>query len=46
MDYKIKSLQLHAEKRGKFEITPIADIETKDDLSIVYTPGVARNYHE
>lgn len=42
MDYKIKSLQLHAEKRGKFEITPIVDIETKDDLSIVYTPGVAQ----
>jgi len=41
MDYNKKALELHTKKRGKIEITSKVSMKTKDDLSLVYTPGVA-----
>jgi len=41
MDYKTKSLKAHQEWRGKIEMKPRVSVETKEDLSIAYTPGVA-----
>lgn len=46
MDYNYESLKLHAEKQGKIEITSRVKTETKDDLSIAYTPGVAEPCRE
>lgn len=40
-DYKKKSLQMHEEKKGKLEVRSKVAVETRDDLSIAYTPGVA-----
>ena len=42
MDYATESLKLHKQWQGKFEISLRAPIETKDDLSLAYTPGVAQ----
>lgn len=36
-----KALKLHEEKRGKIEIVCKVDVNTKEDLSLAYTPGVA-----
>ena len=36
-----KALQLHEEWNGKFETTPKMKIQTREDLALVYTPGVA-----
>lgn len=41
MNNKEQAMKMHAEWRGKIEISLRAPIETKDDLSIAYTPGVA-----
>ncbi|MBN2086885.1 NAD-dependent malic enzyme [Candidatus Peregrinibacteria bacterium] len=41
MDYYQESLKLHEEKRGKIEIKSKVPVQTKDDLSLAYTPGVA-----
>lgn len=41
MDYYKESLKFHEENHGKLEIKSKKTIETKDDLSIAYTPGVA-----
>jgi malate dehydrogenase (oxaloacetate-decarboxylating) len=41
MDYYKKSLEVHKEHRGKLEIASKVPLETLDDLSISYTPGVA-----
>lgn len=41
MDYAQRSLEEHAKQHGKFAITSRMPLETKDDLSIAYTPGVA-----
>lgn len=41
MDYDTQSLQLHALMKGKMEISSKVPLETKDDLSVSYTPGVA-----
>ncbi len=41
MDIAAASLELHYEKRGKFEIVPLMPLTTKEDLSLAYTPGVA-----
>lgn len=41
MDYAKEALRLHKEWNGKLETVPKMKIETKDDLSIAYTPGVA-----
>ena len=42
MDYAQEALKLHRALKGKIEITPLCSLETKDDLSIAYTPGVAQ----
>ena len=41
MDYNKLSLEMHEKNKGKLEVTPKVAIETKDDLSTAYTPGVA-----
>lgn len=42
MDYAKESLRLHYELRGKLEVTPRAAVDSKDALSLAYTPGVAQ----
>ena len=42
MDYAKESLRLHYEWRGKLEMTPRAAVDSKDALSLAYTPGVAQ----
>jgi len=49
MNYFEESLKLHEEKQGKISITSKVKVETRDDLSLAYTPGVAepcRKIHE
>ncbi len=49
MDYNAASLAMHEEHVGKMEISSKVAVETKDDLSTAYTPGVAepcRKIHE
>ncbi len=41
MDIKEKALRQHEEWQGKIEVTSRAKLETPEDLSIAYTPGVA-----
>ena len=41
MDTNEKALKLHADNRGKLEINPKVKLETREDLSLAYTPGVA-----
>ncbi|MEP4076448.1 NAD(P)-dependent malic enzyme [Haloferula sp.] len=42
MDYGERSLIVHEQLRGKISIGAKLKVESKDDLSLVYTPGVAR----
>lgn len=42
MDYAKESLKLHQEWKGKIEVTPRARVDTKEALSLAYTPGVAQ----
>ena len=42
MDYAKESLRLHAEWKGKIEVVSTVKTDTKDDLSLAYTPGVAQ----
>lgn len=42
MDYAKESLKLHKEWKGKIEVVTTVTVETKDDLSLAYTPGVAQ----
>lgn len=42
MDYAKESLRLHSKWKGKIEIKAVVPVETKDDLSLAYTPGVAQ----
>ncbi len=41
MDYAAESLALHKKLKGKIEITPRAAVDSKEALSLAYTPGVA-----
>lgn len=41
MDYAKESLKLHYELKGKLEVAPRAAVNTKEALSLAYTPGVA-----
>ena len=41
MDIREKSLEKHYEWQGKIEVISRAPIETRRDLSLAYTPGVA-----
>ncbi len=42
MDYGEESLRLHRLWQGKIEVVCRAPLNTPDDLSLAYTPGVAR----
>jgi len=42
MDYAQESLRKHYEWNGKIEVTTRSPLETKEDLSLAYTPGVAQ----
>lgn len=41
MDYFKESLILHKSLKGKIRITPRLDVRSKDELALVYSPGVA-----
>jgi malate dehydrogenase (oxaloacetate-decarboxylating) len=45
-DYAALSIAAHKKAKGKFNIEPTMPLETKDDLSIAYTPGVAEPCRE
>ena len=40
-NFNEESLELHKKHRGKIEVTSKIEVETTDDLSRVYSPGVA-----
>jgi len=42
MSYGDEALKMHKEKKGKLEIVGKIKVETRDDLAIAYTPGVAQ----
>lgn len=42
MDYAKESLKKHAEWKGKIEVISTVPVETREDLSLAYTPGVAQ----
>ncbi|MDR0851000.1 MAG: NADP-dependent malic enzyme [Clostridiales Family XIII bacterium] len=42
MDYYKESLHLHRLNNGKLEVVSKVPVETREDLSIAYTPGVAQ----
>ncbi len=42
MNYAEESLKKHAEWKGKIEVIAKVPVETADDLSLAYTPGVAQ----
>jgi malate dehydrogenase (oxaloacetate-decarboxylating) len=42
MDYASESLKKHFEWRGKLETIPKMPVNTREDLSLAYTPGVAQ----
>ena len=44
MDYKEQALNSHEEWKGKIEVIARCPVETKDDLSIASTPGVAEPF--
>lgn len=37
-----RSLAMHYEKKGKIAIVSTVPVETAEDLSLAYTPGVAQ----
>ncbi|MBI2473005.1 NADP-dependent malic enzyme [Candidatus Uhrbacteria bacterium] len=41
MNYNEKSLELHRQKRGKLEVVSTVPLDSREDLSVAYTPGVA-----
>ncbi|MDR0861513.1 MAG: NAD-dependent malic enzyme [Oscillospiraceae bacterium] len=41
MDYAAESLRLHYEWGGKLDIVPKMEVNSRDALSLAYTPGVA-----
>ena len=42
MNYAEESLKLHYQWKGKIEVICRSPLETRDDLSLAYTPGVAQ----
>lgn len=42
MDYRKESLKLHEQWKGKVEVVARAKVDSKDALSLAYTPGVAQ----
>lgn len=41
MDYNIESIKLHEKHKGKISVDPKIQVKTTQDLSLVYSPGVA-----
>ncbi len=41
MDYFKESVKLHEKLKGKIALTNKVEVDSKDDLSLVYSPGVA-----
>ncbi len=41
MNYREKSLEKHYEWRGKIEVVPRVEVDSREKLSLAYTPGVA-----
>ena len=41
MNYNEESLKLHEIHKGKIEVKSKVKINTREDLSLAYTPGVA-----
>lgn len=41
MNYREESLKKHREWRGKIEVVPRVEVDTREKLSLAYTPGVA-----
>ena len=41
MDIKEKAIKAHLDWKGKIQVTSNAPVDSKEDLSIAYTPGVA-----
>ena len=41
MNYREESLKKHGEWKGKIEIVPRVEVDTREKLSLAYTPGVA-----
>ncbi len=41
MDYNQQALKLHKEWKGKIRVETPCPLESRDDLSVAYTPGVA-----
>lgn len=41
MNYNEKALEMHSLHKGKIEVVSKVKLETRDDLSTAYTPGVA-----
>lgn len=41
MDIRERSLQMHKQWQGKIEVVPRIRLQTREDLSLAYTPGVA-----
>ena len=41
MNYKEESLKKHAEWKGKIEISARVEVDSREKLSVAYTPGVA-----
>ena len=46
MDYAKESLRLHQEWKGKIQVVTNVPVETQEDLSLAYTPGVAQDLLE
>ena len=42
MDYAKESLRRHQEWRGKITVMATVPVESREDLSLAYTPGVAQ----
>ena len=40
-DLNARAIALHAQHPGKLEVRPTVPLETRDDLALAYTPGVA-----
>ena len=41
MNYREESLKKHAEWKGKIEMVPRVEVDSREKLSLAYTPGVA-----
>ena len=46
MDFYKEALKLHQEHRGKIEVVSKVPLNTRDDMSVAYTPGVAEPCRE